>query len=812
MNIRCLPLVLLYVICCWKVTGQRVFTIDASVQASGMDTGSLRMGGEGPDGAVIRVNSAFLEMNGAPVVPVTGEFHFSRYAEQYWDESIRKIKAGGVSMIATYVFWNFHEEKEGVFRWDGDRNLRKFITLCRQNNMPVIVRIGPFCHGEVRNGGMPDWLLGRPCNVRSNDAAYLAYVERFYKEIGKQLSGLYFKDGGPVVGIQIENEYQHSAAPWGLTYLGQPREMTVADRDMAVTQEGVGISREKNPFAELGNDHMRVLKALAVKAGMVVPFYTATGWGNAAIIPGESIPVTAAYAYPFWTPKRDYSPFFLYKDMRRVPDYAPVRYNPASYPVFAAELGSGIASVYSRRPVAVHKSFDAMINRCLGSGANGVGYYMYHGGSTPRGELGFLSDEAYALPKISYDFQAPIGEYGQVREGFHRLKLIHFFLRDFGHLLAPMHTVLPDNAGQLKPENISDLRYAVRVKDNAGFVFLNNFQDDTTMADQRNFRIDIKARDKHIVIPESGGLDMKSGENMILPFNFDMGGVRLNYATAQLLAGDTKAAVPYYVFFTQDSARGAFSFAGNIQVKNKKAVTVNKAAGSTLVNCRERVAAFTIASAHGDRNILVIDKSLALQSYVVTIGEKRHLFFSDAVVLQEGNQLDLLIDSLPVCGFHIYPRIAALPGITTGKLEKAADDGVFTSYRVNLPSQRFPLTIKELSSKKWAIGFPAAMPEGVNDVLVDVDYTGDTGMGFVGGELVADNFYNGLPWQIGMRNLLGRSSGEMVLYLRPMQENASYLVDLEPVPGAIPEFGAAKRFLKVNNIHTTIQYKTTLKF
>jgi len=246
--------------------------------------------------------------------------------------------------------------------------------------MYAIVRIGPFCHGEIRNGGLPDWLLGKPLNIRSNDPLYLSYVQKLYSQIGKQLKGLYYKDGGPVIGIQIENEYQHSAAPWGLTYPGQPYDFTASERDRSVTHEGVAVSKEKNPYADLGTDHMKTLKAIAVKEGLVTPLYTATGWGNAAIVTNESIPVTAAYAYPFWTPKRDLSPFFLFKNMHSNPDYSPVSYKPEDYPAFPAELGSGISLVYTRRPVVVHQSFDAMINRCLGSGANGVGYYMFHGG------------------------------------------------------------------------------------------------------------------------------------------------------------------------------------------------------------------------------------------------------------------------------------------------------------------------------------------------------------------------------------------------------------------------------------------------
>ena len=466
-----------------KLIAQTIYKINADVPEKKIYSSHLKLGGTNPKGEKIAVNNYYISINNKPVIPVTGEFHFSRYPNQYWDESIKKMKAGGITVIPTYVFWNLHEEEEGKFVWAGDKNLRAFIELCKKNNVYAIVRIGPFCHGEIRSGGLPDWLLGKPLNIRANDPMYLSYVQKLYSQIAKQLQGLYYKDGGPVIGIQIENEYQSSAAPWGLTYPEQPHDFTAAERDRDLTQEGVAVSKEKNPYADLGNDHMKVLKAIAVKEGIVAPIYTATGWGNAAIMPNESIPVTAAYAYPFWTPTSDYSPFFLYKNMHTNPDYAPVRYNPEDYPAFPAELGSGISLVYTRRPVVVHQSFDAMINRCLGSGANGIGYYMFHGGSTPREKNNYMNDEAYGLTKISYEYQGPIGEYGQVREGYHRLKLIHFFLKDFGDLLAPMQVALPANAFSLTPQNTRELRYAARVKGNSGFLFLNNFQDDTTMLD-----------------------------------------------------------------------------------------------------------------------------------------------------------------------------------------------------------------------------------------------------------------------------------------------------------------------------------------
>ncbi len=799
--------------CAFSSYSQKVHEISINVPEQKIYSDHLKLGGSNPKGEKVAVNNYYISINDKPVIPITAEFHYSRYPNQYWDESIKKMKAGGITVIPTYVFWNLHEEEEGKFNWTGDRDLRKFIELCKKNNMHAIVRIGPFAHGEIRNGGLPDWLLGRPLNIRMNDQLYLSYVQRLYKQIAAQLKGLYYKDGGPVIGIQIENEYQHSAAPWGLTYPGQPLDFTASERDRNVTHEGVAVSTENNPYAELGNDHMKVLKSLAVKEGIIAPLYTATGWGYAAIIPNESIPVTAAYAYPFWTTKRDYSPFFLYKNMHANPDYSPVRYKPEDYPSFPAELGSGISATYLRRPIAIHQSFDAMINRCLGSGANGVGYYMFHGGSTPRGKDNFLNDEAYGLPKISYEYQSPIGEYGQVREGFHRLKLLHFFLKDFGQLLAPMTVALPANAASLTPENTKDLRYSVRFKGNSGFLFLNNFQDDTTMLDQKNIQVKIKTANGAVMIPAKGGFDLKNGENVIFPFNFNLNGTHLNYATSQLLMR-SDGTNPYYVFFNPEGTNAEFSFAAGTRVENVQGANVDQTAQQTLVKCEGKVSEFTVVANGKKTTVLVIDKALALKSYVGSLNGKKSLIFSDAVVLQNGNGFELLKDSVHQFTLSVYPKTAALPKTTVGSINKTEGYPAFSSYQIALPRFEFAANTKEISQRKMVVNLPQTMPPSVNDIYLHVDYTGDTGMDFVNGELVADNFYNGLPWQIGLRKFISSSvkPKEKIFYFRPMQKNATYLFDLQQYPQYIPDFGTSDSYLKVDGFSFTPQYKTVVTF
>ena len=149
-----------------------------------------------PNGQTISLNSNSLLLDGKPWTPVMGEFHYSRYPENEWREELLKMKAGGIDIVATYVFWIHHEEVEGEWDWTGRRNLREFVRLAGEVGLKAIVRCGPWCHGEVRNGGMPDWLLQKGWRLRSDDAQYLEKTRILYGEIAKQLSGLLWRTAG----------------------------------------------------------------------------------------------------------------------------------------------------------------------------------------------------------------------------------------------------------------------------------------------------------------------------------------------------------------------------------------------------------------------------------------------------------------------------------------------------------------------------------------------------------------------------------------------------------------------------------------
>lgn len=201
----------------------------------------------GPDGGTLGATNRFLTRDGSPWIPIAGEMHYSRIAAERWDTELAKMAAAGIDVVSTYVFWNHHEEREGEWDFSGNRNVRRFVELCARHGLHVIVRLGPFCHGEVRNGGLPDWLYGKSYEVRSLDAGFLDAVRGLYAHIAQQLRGLYFKDGGPIIAAQVDNEYMASSAPWEMT---------------------TGISREWVPSGHDGAGYLERLRDIAIEEGI----------------------------------------------------------------------------------------------------------------------------------------------------------------------------------------------------------------------------------------------------------------------------------------------------------------------------------------------------------------------------------------------------------------------------------------------------------------------------------------------------------------------------------------------------------------
>ena len=152
-------------------------------------------------------NGTFL-LNGKPYIVKAAELHYPRIPREYWEQRIQLCKALGMNTICLYVFWNSHEARQDQFDFTGQNDLRGFVELCAKNDMKVILRPGPYVCAEWEMGGLPWWLLKKKdIRLRERDPFFLERVDKFQRKVAEQVGDLTIADGGPIIMIQVENEY-----------------------------------------------------------------------------------------------------------------------------------------------------------------------------------------------------------------------------------------------------------------------------------------------------------------------------------------------------------------------------------------------------------------------------------------------------------------------------------------------------------------------------------------------------------------------------------------------------------------------------
>jgi beta-galactosidase len=770
-----------------------------------------------PDGRVLGMNDRFLTLDGKPWLPVMGEFHYTRFPDAQWEEEILKMKEGGVSIVATYVIWIHHEEVEGQFDWSGQRNLRRFIELCAKHGMLVYPRIGPWAHGEARNGGFPDWLLQKTSNTRQNDPVYLSYVQKYYAQVGQQLKGLLWKDGGPVIGLQLENEYA-----------------------------------ARGPNA--GEAHIVQLKQMAIGAGIDAPFYSVTGWDNAVVPHGQTIAVFGGYPDQPWLASLENLPpqeVYVFRLHSRVtgnmgmmgamsdPSLAAKQYD---FPFITAEMGGGVEDTYNRRPIIQPDDVAAMAPVMLGSGVNLYGSYMFQGGENPDGKLTTLQESQATkyptdVPVKSYDFQAPLGEFGQEREVFRKLKVFNYFMQEFGPSLAPMETHAP-TALPSGPEDLNVVRIMVRSKADSGFLFFNNYVRGTSMPKREGFQVQIKLPSGTLALP-AHPVDLPSGSYGIWPFDMQVGPLLLRYATAQPFTRLQNGKGTTYFFVATSGVPTEFAWDGNdsVQLHAASGTVATQQGVITVSGIKPSLTpAITLEQPDGvDTNIVLLNQEQAEIAWKMGTLDREHLILTDAQMYADEQHIILNQDGNNQFSFQVTPRAheklnggvhlieraepsadgysATVPAVhPTLHFTESAKAGEVPPARLGPPaSWKKAVAVAPSDSDfdhaaKWNITIPPADWVGVDDLFLDVKYKGDVARLKSASKLLTDDFYNGNSWQIGLRRFRQEiDKGGLELQILPMRKDAPIFIEdkfrISPGEGQIVD---------LTNLTLVPQYQLTI--
>ena len=653
-----------------------------------------------------------------------GEIHYSRYPQKFWRESLLKMKACGVEVVSSYIIWIHHEEIEGEYDFYGEKDLNLFAKTCKECELKLWLRIGPWVHGEVRNGGFPDWILKKEFESRTNDERYFTVVEKWYKKIYEQVKDYFYNETipeNPIIGVQIENEYGHCG----------------------------GLSNGK------GQIHMNRLTKMAKEIGFIVPFYTATGWGGAQT--GGLIPVMGGYCDAPWDshtieiePSGNYIFTLERNDQNIGSDYhlgEGTTFDYLKFPYLTAELGGGLQMTKHRRTVATAKDIASISLVKIGSGVNLLGYYMFHGGTNPEGKLTSLQESKATgypndVPEKSYDFNAPIREYGQISPTFKELKLLFFFLHDFGSELCSLAAVIPED-NPLKPQNFMDLRYAYRTDGKKGFVFINNYVRHQKMPEHKNVKIPFP--DKKGYFPE---LTIHSGEFFFMPFNIEFGNLKIYSAECSPLCILSDKTIVFYRREFSNKKNEFFKFSEDLsKVKNEEV------------------------------KFLIISRKDALNSWKLLDGK---IIITENTVIQDTNG-EIDIRGRNKCSFLVYPDFEKVPVQfkQCGKKNlNIAEDFLpveFTSYnleeKILTPLENGIIFNENISTKEKKI-YHIDISNQVKDFMIrkkdsslidcfiKISYEGESARLYSKNEnrkvLIADNFFSGkeYPWEIGLKRFV----------------------------------------------------------
>jgi hypothetical protein len=740
---------------------QQQYTIDISNQQYALKSGFLKMGTNvSPSGEALSYNDRYLTKNNKPWFPIMGEMHFSQNDEKDWENSILKMKAGGLEIIAVYMFWIHHEETKGVMDWSGNRDFQKFLSLCKKHDMYVWLRPGPWIHAEARNGGFPDWLQNLPIKLRTDDSTYLAYSKKWFADVAKQCEGYWYKQNGTIIGVQIENELEFKVE--------------------AVYQ------------------HMKTLKRLAIEVGIDVPYYSAFSQGPDN--QHEFLYTMGGYPDSPWAQhtKKMYKSVMFIKKLEADSDIGSDLFGKVStevrstYPKLGAELGSGMQKTYHRRVDVSTKDVGATILTRIASGINGLGYFMYNGGHNPIGKNNTTTESRVTgypndMPYVNYDFQAPIGDFGIIRESYNELRLLNLFLKDFGDEVAVAKTFFPKK--MIKNAFSRDtVQSSIRVHDNSGFIFLSNYQRFVNYPEVEGFQLHLLNNGKQVNIPQKP-VTFNANSYAIWPFNLPVDNAILHYATAQPLCILKNKDKNTYVFFTDADAE----FVINNQTITSYTTTnctAKKEGETTQFNIKNNtIALFDILNKyHKKTSVLVLPREKALQASKIKYQNKEVLVLSADNVLWDNKTLSIEhINDNPTATVSVYPAInlkgntklftikpikvnAPFVGydITANEQPKAsvsikedtnllnkdiAKDAVFyqdsilkyyaTSKRFNKlqPGPLYQVKFHNLPEQHlYNINFNTKSTALVKDWLVDIDYTGDVMALYKNNSLLYDQF------------------------------------------------------------------------
>lgn len=332
---------------------------------------------------ILKVEGNQLLLQKEPIQLISGAIHYFRIVPEYWEDRLLKLKACGFNCVETYVPWNLHEPKEGEYNFEGIANIEEFIRIAERLGLHVIVRPSPYICAEWEFGGLPSWLLADSnMRFRSYYEPYLEKVDRYYDVLLKKLQPLLQTNGGPIIAMQIENEY-----------------------------------------GSFGNDkkYLNYIKDAMIKRGIDVLLFTSDGPTDLMLQGGTVDGILATVNFGS-KPAESFD---------KLQEYFP------NTPNIVMEYWNGWfdhwgEEHHERDPGETAATFAKMLER-----GDSVNFYMFHGGTNFGFYNGANYDKVLQPTVTSYDYDCPVSETGDITPKFHTVRAAIAKYKDIGELVLP---------------------------------------------------------------------------------------------------------------------------------------------------------------------------------------------------------------------------------------------------------------------------------------------------------------------------------------------------------------------------------------
>lgn len=703
----------------------------------------------------IEVKQDYIEIDGKPVFIYGGDLSYCRVPRSQWKDRMLQMKAAGLNTVTMYVVWGYHQEEEGKFDFEGERDLAAFVDLIGECGMYCIFRMGPFVHGEFHNGGLPQWLVDKVgTKVRTNDEQYLHYAKLWYEKLIGIAKPRLYTNGGPIIMLQLENELGSAGC------------------------KGDDLARG-SASTEENTKHLLFYYNLVREGGLDLP-----------LLDINHIPEKEKYFSPL-VDSGGFYPVNCFGSDGDLRDFSVDWWERHTRPCITIETGGGMFVRYYdvpayrntnsfQGPIVPPEIVEGSVITHLAEGCSGVNLFIFCDGQNPDG-----SGEGM-LPEKNMNYQAPLSVVGRRRASYYKLKRIGWFLRSFGQellgsvpdadwakvrsfgtphpgvsdggdLFANYETVrseeqpaqdagaVPHLARTTKGLNLSE----------SNFLFLRNVSSYSSDW-KRDIRVGVSPSKLACEVwneyPKKIQMEMLPQTMKTMPFfvrlckkNF------LEYSTAELLdrrefAGKTQVVLceshevmteTRLVIPSTENIRSA----GNVLVLKESPNSV------TLIAKPERM---PIVVETDDLRIVLVDKRYAESIWDVG----RTFAWSDAFLTEHEAGILCKAEQENFCMEWMTP---SAPTYQSGLAE--AEESYDATRQIYRLSGKFHLPKPDIQWKRSFVGddlvltaqVSPAILDGVSDVVLTLHHDGMIGRAFFNGNCISDHSYGRfLPWEIGL--------------------------------------------------------------